>query len=99
MENSMNSMKKLERCIEEIFVTEADKIHSDYNKNKLPKTTLYHYTDGLGLEGILKNRVIWFKNYINLTDKDEIHYSMDTVKDAVNQCLKKSSFKFFWENF
>ncbi len=92
-------MKKLEYCIKEFFVTEADKIYSDYNNNKLPKTLLYHYTNRSGLEGILKNKVIWFKNFINLTDKDEIHYSIDIVTDAISQYLKKSPSKFFGEIF
>ena|ERR1700732_3664945 len=44
---------------------------------------LYHYTNTVGLQGILKSRSLWASDYRFLNDTREFHYGLDIVTDTV----------------
>lgn len=92
-------MKKSECRITEIFRDKARQIYNDYSKGKIPQSTLYHYTNLNGLEGILKNRELWFTEYKKLDDREEINYAISTTKNEIKKFYQISSFKCFWSNF
>lgn len=50
-----------------------------------PETTLYHYTNYNGLEGILKTRKLWLSDYSCLNDTSEIKYALTKVKEIINE--------------
>ncbi|MBV8696336.1 hypothetical protein [Bradyrhizobium sp.] len=44
--------------------------------------TLYHYTDLVGLEGILKTSNFWFTDYRRLNDPSELKHGIDIARDV-----------------
>jgi hypothetical protein len=44
--------------------------------------TLYHYTDGCGLRGILESGQIWFTDYRHLNDPSELVHGIDMAHDV-----------------
>lgn len=48
-----------------------------------PSTTYYHYTNQLGLLGILKTKKIWASNILFLNDAAELEYAFNLAKDVI----------------
>ncbi len=46
---------------------------------------LYHYTDAVGLKGIVENQQIWFTHYLHLNDPGEWRYGMDIVRAILSE--------------
>lgn len=46
-------------------------------------TPLYHYTDGQGLTGILKDQKLRFTDYRHMNDPSELIYGIQTARDAL----------------
>ena len=44
--------------------------------------TLYHYTDGQGLRGILESGRLWFTDYRHLNDPSELTHGIKMAHDA-----------------
>lgn len=44
--------------------------------------TLYHYTDGRGLKGILESETIWFTDYRHMNDPSELQHGIAMAKDV-----------------
>ena len=44
-----------------------------------PPDLMYHYTDALGLEGILRSGTVWFTDVFRLNDPGEIRYGLDAA--------------------
>lgn len=45
--------------------------------------TLYHYTDGAGLKGILENGSLWFSDYRRLNDPSELQHGIEIAGDVI----------------
>ncbi len=56
----------------QLFLTNNDKI-------------IYHYTSPAGLEGILKNKVLWFTRSDYLNDSTEMNYIFDSLDKALDE--------------
>ncbi len=54
----------------------------------LPKN-LYHYTDKLGLEGILENQTLWATNYQFLNDASELVHFKEQFKEILIPPIKE----------
>jgi hypothetical protein len=46
---------------------------------------LYHYTDGLGLKGILESGRVWFTDYRHLNDPSELKHGIDMAHDVARR--------------
>jgi hypothetical protein len=46
------------------------------------KTPLYHYTDGVGLKGIMESQTIWFTEYRHLNDPSELLHGIEMAHDV-----------------
>ena len=55
--------------------------------NKTPTKTLYHYTNAIGLLGILEGR-IWASSAYHLNDSGEFRYATSLIAERVQQRLK-----------
>jgi hypothetical protein len=44
---------------------------------------LYHYTNGIGLKGILENEEIWFTDYRHMNDPSESSHGLETARDVI----------------
>lgn len=62
------------------FPPEYDEITDFIENDALPESTIYHYTNWEGLQGILRNRELWLTNSKNLTDTSEVHYAIDKIQ-------------------
>lgn len=47
--------------------------------------SLYHYTDGGGLIGILQNKKLWFTNIHYLNDDKEFYYAINLAKKIIDE--------------
>jgi hypothetical protein len=61
----------------------ADKLVLAEQQRNTIDETLYHYTDGRGLKGILENQTIWFTDYRHMNDPSELLHGVEMVKDVV----------------
>ncbi len=81
--------------IENEFQGKAKLIHYKYNEKKKISKTLYHYTSEAGLKGILRSRVLWFKDYKQLNDPSEYELSLKIVEEIVGDFIESSPNKSF----
>jgi hypothetical protein len=58
-------------------------------------TTLYHYTDMGGLQGILTNEEIWFTDYRHLNDPNELMHGIGIAKSLLQQRSKQHGLRPF----
>ena len=58
-------------------------LESEQEKNAID-TSLYHYTDGRGLKGIIESQTIWFTDYRHLSDPSELTHGIDMAHDLMN---------------
>lgn len=90
-------MKKLDD-LERILIKKAqnsfDLIHQDYFHYDmgLNKNIYYHYTNKVGLKGILSTKTIYLRNYKSLDDKRELHYAIDRLSSWLVKQEKNNSF-------
>ena len=54
-----------------------------------PKTTLFHYTNYQGLEGILKSKEIWLTDVRYLNDTTELEYGLEFVSETLQEYMRK----------
>jgi DUF2971 family protein len=55
-----------------------------------PTKPLFHYTNGSGFDGILKDRAIWASDYRFLNDSTEIEYGEDLVLGVLRELVPTS---------
>jgi hypothetical protein len=55
--------------------------------NQEPPDILYHYTDALGLESILKNRSLWFSDIFSMNDPSEIAHGIKIAQTQLTTLL------------
>jgi hypothetical protein len=58
----------------------AENLLTEQTKNTI-EVPLYHYTDGLGLRGIIESGQIWFTDYRHLNDPSELVHGIDMAHD------------------
>ncbi len=46
-------------------------------------TTLYHYTNAVGLKGILESQTIWFTDYRDLNDPSELVHGIEMCGEVI----------------
>lgn len=69
------------------IVDVMDKAVSGFLKKDIP-SSLYHYTNYNGLNGILNSRQLWFTHYKQLNDTSEILHGMDQIKNLAKKILQ-----------
>lgn len=50
-----------------------------------PHACFYHYTNGVGLKGILENQELWFTDYRYLNDPKEFSHGLDIIDKVIQQ--------------
>ncbi len=71
----------LQEAIDEFRRRTEQQLLAEENKNKI-EVPLYHYTNGLGLKGILESGQIWFTDYRHLNDPSELVHGMEMAQDV-----------------
>jgi len=71
----------LQAAIDEFKRWTAEHLKAEQDKNTV-EDTLYHYTDGHGLRGIIENGQIWFTDYRHLNDPSELIHGIDMAHDV-----------------
>jgi hypothetical protein len=61
----------------------ADKHQLSQQEKSTIEAPLYHYTNGLGLKGIIESQTIWFTDYRHLNDPSELIHGIDRAHDAI----------------
>lgn len=65
--------------------------------------TIYHYTDGTGLKGILESGKLWFTDIFNLNDPSELRHGVnlaaDRMSSVANSADSRPEAKQFAANF
>src|SRR5579883_2004996 len=56
-----------------------------------PRSNLYHYTSGDGLQGIVRDKNLWATHYKYLNDSTEIRYAFEILKKVVREKKKTAS--------
>ncbi len=54
-----------------------------------PPKTIYHYTDGAGLRGIIEAGKFWFTDIFNLNDPSELRYGLQPAMEAMQREVAK----------
>src|SRR4051812_25177954 len=75
------------------ILRDAVKEYNDWSYAHLSETDivnrinkpLYHYTDAVGLEGIIKNQEVWFTSFKHLNDPTEIEYGMSIAAELLKE--------------
>lgn len=62
---------------------------------KVPPQTLYHYTSGAGLRGILASNSLWFTEYKFLNDATELEYGASLALEIAQDIVHSSDLKTF----
>lgn len=80
--------------------TICDELFNSKQSQPLPKK-IYHYTNELGLRGILESGKIWRTSFVNLNDPSEIKYGVSLAADILNELTAHGSpiEKFFAKTF
>lgn len=68
-------------------------------KDGYPLNGLYHYTDLIGLEGILSTRRLWLTRYDSLDDKREIKHAHSEAIKLFQDYASQSQHKNFWDSY
>lgn len=71
----------LQSAIDEFNKWSDEHVLSEQQRNTID-ATLYHYTDGRGLKGILETQTIWFTDYRHMNDPSELLHGIDMAKDV-----------------
>ena len=70
------------------FYRQADEIVNSFaqrlNENPLP-SLIYHNTDDVGLQGILKSGTLWFTDIFNLNDPTELRHGLNPAVELLKQ--------------
>ena len=53
------------------------------------QSQLYHYTTIVGLQGIIKDRAIWFGHVTSLNDRLEMQYGQDLIANVIREHIEK----------
>ena len=72
----------LQSTIDEFNKWADELVTTEQERNTIDET-LYHYTDGRGLKGILESQTIWFTDYRHMNDPSELTHGIDIAKDVV----------------
>lgn len=72
---------ELKRAIDRFTAWARKCLHIEDTENKID-FTLYHYTDGQGLRGILESGRLWFTDYRHLNDPSELTHGIETARDV-----------------
>jgi hypothetical protein len=88
MELQLNEFERhqLERNSEAVYSKLCDKWKSFHSN---PPEILYHYTNRVGLVGILSNNNIWACNFKELKDETEFTYSCELVLSVLKKVKSK----------
>lgn len=65
----------------------------------VPAGVVYHYTDWIGLQGILKTQELWLTDVAHLNDTSEVKYAIRELKKLILSTeFEPEQLKEFWEN-
>jgi hypothetical protein len=67
---------RLRAAIDEFVAWSTGQLNSEQEATKITQT-LYHYTDGAGLRGIVESQKLWFTSYLHLNDPSELTHGMN----------------------
>ena len=62
----------------------CDELFNTQQSQPLPEK-IYHYTNDVGLRGILESGKIWRTSFVNLNDHSEIKYGVSLAADILNE--------------
>src|SRR4029077_289164 len=85
--NSKTNPAEIAQAINEFGSQAEDIVTAFANRldNTPPPDRIYHYTDGVGLRGILKTGKLWFTDIFNLNDPSELSYGLKTPVEEAQQ--------------
>jgi len=72
------------------FNCEAERIISSFVKSlesQKPPPIIYHYTDDIGLRGILKTGQLWLTDIFNLNDPSELNHRFSVAINVLNSMV------------
>ena len=74
----------IKTAIDDFVLWNDENLSYEQQKNKI-QTSLYHYTDGRGIKGILESQTIWFTNYRQLNDPSEVIHGIEMAHDVIGK--------------
>jgi hypothetical protein len=79
-----DTIKKFAPEVKE-FLSWCTELVNKLVQSKAPSSTIYHYTDDKGLEGIIKTKTIWLTDIFKLNDPSEIKHGLNHAFDIMTK--------------